>query len=98
MTHLLLDPWQHGFMQRAVLELVKREHVRAVFPESSINARLARTIAAETGARADYTLYGDTLGPKGSAGATYLSMEAANANAIVGGLSGGRLHCNLRGA
>ncbi len=22
MTHLLLDPWQHGFMQRAVLELV----------------------------------------------------------------------------
>jgi zinc/manganese transport system substrate-binding protein len=81
-----------------LIALVKRQHVKAVFPESSMNARLAQTIARETGASADYTLYGDTLGPKGSAGATYLSMEAANANAMVRGFSGGRLHCDLPAA
>jgi zinc/manganese transport system substrate-binding protein len=78
-----------------LIALVKREHVKAVFPESSINPRLAQTIARETGASAGYTLYGDTLGPKGSAGATYFSMEAANAKAMVAGFSGGHLHCTL---
>jgi ABC-type Zn uptake system ZnuABC Zn-binding protein ZnuA len=78
-----------------LIALIKHEHVRAVFPESSINPRLAQAIARETGASAHYTLYGDTLGPKGSSGATYLSMEAANAKAMVTGFSGGRLHCAI---
>jgi ABC-type Zn uptake system ZnuABC Zn-binding protein ZnuA/ABC-type Mn2+/Zn2+ transport system permease subunit len=76
-------------------ELIKREHVRAVFPESSLSAKLARTIAAETGASADFTLYGDTLGKPGSSGDTYLKMEAANAAAIARGLSGGRVRCTI---
>jgi ABC-type Zn uptake system ZnuABC Zn-binding protein ZnuA len=67
--------------------------VRAVFPESSISPRLAQTIARETGARADYTLFGDTLGPNGSRGATYLGMERANADAIVRGFTGNRAGC-----
>jgi ABC-type Zn uptake system ZnuABC Zn-binding protein ZnuA len=58
-----------------------------------VNRDLAETIARETGATADHTLYGDSLGPAGSAGATYLGMEAANANAIAEGLTGGRLRC-----
>jgi ABC-type Zn uptake system ZnuABC Zn-binding protein ZnuA/ABC-type Mn2+/Zn2+ transport system permease subunit len=76
-----------------LIRLIRREHVRAVFPESSLNRRLADTIARETGATSHDTLYGDTLGPDGSAGATYLGMEQANADAIVSGLSGGRLRC-----
>jgi ABC-type Zn uptake system ZnuABC Zn-binding protein ZnuA len=76
-----------------LVRLVRREHVRAVFPESSVNRRVADTIARETGATSSYTLYGDTLGPAGSAGATYLGMERANADAIVRGLSGGRARC-----
>jgi zinc/manganese transport system substrate-binding protein len=76
-----------------LIGLIRRQHVRAVFPESSLSPRLARTIARETGAAASYTLYGDTLGPPGSPGATYLGMEAANADAIVRGLTGGRLRC-----
>jgi ABC-type Zn uptake system ZnuABC Zn-binding protein ZnuA/ABC-type Mn2+/Zn2+ transport system permease subunit len=68
--------------------LIKREGVRAVFPESSISPKLAQSIARDTGATANDTLYGDTLGPKGSAGATYLSMEAANARAMARGFSG----------
>jgi ABC-type Zn uptake system ZnuABC Zn-binding protein ZnuA len=76
-----------------LVALIRREHVRAVFPESSLNRRLAETIARETGATSRYTLYGDTLGPAGSRGATYLEMERANGDAIVRGLSGGRLEC-----
>jgi ABC-type Zn uptake system ZnuABC Zn-binding protein ZnuA len=78
-----------------LIDLIRRQHVNAVFPESSINPKLAQTIARETGASSSYTLYGDTLGPKGSTGETYLGMEAANAKAIVRGLTGGRLQCHL---
>jgi zinc/manganese transport system substrate-binding protein len=76
-----------------LIALIRREHVKAVFPESSINPSLAQTIARETGATSRYRLYGDTLGPAGSPGATYLGMEAANADAIVRGFTGGTLHC-----
>ncbi len=76
-----------------LIALIRREHVKAVFPESSINPKLAQAIAHETGASAHYTLYGDTLGPRGSAGATYLSMERANADAMVRGFTGGRTGC-----
>ena len=78
-----------------LIALVKRERVQAVFPESSINRRLAESIAGETGASAAYTLYGDTLGPAGSAGGSYLSMEAANARAMAAGFTGGRVRCEL---
>jgi zinc/manganese transport system substrate-binding protein len=80
----------------ALARLVRREHVRAVFPEHSVSPRLAEALARQTGTSADTSLYGDTLGPEGSAGATYRGMEAANADAVVRGLSGGRLRCPLR--
>ena len=68
---------------------MRREHVHAVFPESSLNARLARTIARATGATSSYTLYGDTLAP----GQTYLQMERANADAMMRGFTAGRRGC-----
>jgi zinc/manganese transport system substrate-binding protein len=77
--------------------VIEREHVPAVFPESSINAMLAKAIARQTGASASYTLYGDTLGPADSAGATYLGMEQANADAMVRGLTAGKDHCTIAG-
>jgi ABC-type Zn uptake system ZnuABC Zn-binding protein ZnuA/ABC-type Mn2+/Zn2+ transport system permease subunit len=80
-----------------LIALVKREHVRAVFPESSLNPRLAQTIARETGAVSSYTLYGDTLGPRGSRGATYLGMELANADSMVRGFTGGARGCTITG-
>jgi ABC-type Zn uptake system ZnuABC Zn-binding protein ZnuA len=76
---------------------VRREHVRAIFPESSINPDVAHALAKQTGAISDLTLYGDTLGPSGSDGATYLTMEAANADAMVRGFTGGRRGCRIRG-
>jgi ABC-type Zn uptake system ZnuABC Zn-binding protein ZnuA/ABC-type Mn2+/Zn2+ transport system permease subunit len=77
----------------ALAGLVEREHVAAIFPESSLSASVAEAIASQTGASAEYSLYGDTLGPVDSSGATYLSMEAANANAMVRGFTGGRRGC-----
>jgi len=77
----------------ALAELIEREHVEAIFPESSLSPKVAEAIASQTGASASYTLYGDTLGPEGSGGATYLRMEAANADAMVRGFTGGRREC-----
>jgi ABC-type Zn uptake system ZnuABC Zn-binding protein ZnuA/ABC-type Mn2+/Zn2+ transport system permease subunit len=74
---------------------IRREHVRAVFPESSVNARLAKAIARQTGASSRYTLYGDTLGPAGSDGATYVASEAHNADAMLRGFTGGARGCPI---
>lgn len=77
----------------ALADTIERERVEAIFPESSLSADVAEAIADQTGASAAYSLYGDTLGPEGSDGATYLRMEAANANSMVRGFSGGRRGC-----
>ena len=78
-------------------DVVRREGVKAIFPESSINPQLAETLARQTGAKADYVLYGDSLGPEGSSGATYLGMEAANADAMVKGFTGDAQGCTIAG-
>lgn len=72
---------------------IREEGVKAIFPESSVNPKLSRAIAKETGARADLTLYGDALGEPGTPGATYLGMERANANAVVEGFTGEKDAC-----
>ena len=80
-----------------LVRIIRETGVRAVFPEESVSARLAEAIARDTGASAAYRLYGDTLGPEGSRGATYLGMEAANADAVVRGLTGGATGCRIAG-
>jgi len=52
-------------------------------------------LAREAGVTAQYKLYGDSLGPAGSPGETYIGMEAANADAMVRGFSGGDVRCEL---
>jgi ABC-type Zn uptake system ZnuABC Zn-binding protein ZnuA len=80
-----------------LVHVVEREHVRAIFPESSVSPNLARAIAAQTGASSGYELYGDTLGAAGSSGDTYLKMEAANADAMARGFTDGARGCRIRG-
>ncbi|HEU5254261.1 MAG TPA: zinc ABC transporter substrate-binding protein [Solirubrobacterales bacterium] len=75
---------------------IEAEKVRAIFPESSLSAKVADAIARQTGASAEYTLYGDTLGPEGSSGETYPGMEEANADAMVRGFTGGEGRCRLK--
>jgi ABC-type Zn uptake system ZnuABC Zn-binding protein ZnuA/ABC-type Mn2+/Zn2+ transport system permease subunit len=79
-------------------DLIRKEDVKAIFPESSLSPELAETIASQTGAQVGQELYGDTLGPEGSSGDTYLKMEAANANATVEGFTGGQRRCEIASA
>ena len=81
----------------ALSDQVRRERVKAIFLESSINPKPAQGVARQTGVIGNLTLYGDTLGPAGSAGATYLTMEAHNADAMVRGFTGGRSGCSIPG-
>ncbi len=78
----------------ALAQTIETENVTAVFPESSVSADVVEAIARQTGASAEYTLYGDTLGPEGSDGDTYLHMEQANADAVVHGFTGGTRGCD----
>jgi ABC-type Zn uptake system ZnuABC Zn-binding protein ZnuA len=82
-----------GDVERLV-EQIRRERVEAVFPESSVNPDIERAIAREAGARIGDSLYADSLGPKGSAGETYAGALAADAAALVRGMSGGRVNCD----
>jgi len=80
----------------ALERLIEAKKVKAIFPESSLNAALARRIASDTGASSNYKLYGDTLGPVGPPAGTLLGAEAANAEAIAAGISGGSVQCTIK--
>jgi ABC-type Zn uptake system ZnuABC Zn-binding protein ZnuA len=70
---------------------IKATGVTAVFSESSLPPKTAEAIGREAGVRVEAgadSLYGDTLGPAGSAGATYLAMERHNTSTIVTALKG----------
>ena len=83
-----------GDVQKLV-DQIRGEGVEAVFPESSVNPDIERAIAREAGATVGDKLYADSLGPKGSAGATYLGALSSDADALVRGMSGGRVSCRL---
>jgi ABC-type Zn uptake system ZnuABC Zn-binding protein ZnuA len=71
-----------------LVRAIRAQGVKAIFTESSINPKLERQIGAQAGVGVYANLYGDTLGPPGSPGATYLQMERWNVEAIVAGLLG----------
>jgi ABC-type Zn uptake system ZnuABC Zn-binding protein ZnuA len=70
---------------------IKATGVKAIFSESSLPPKTADTIGREAGVKVvegDNALYGDTLGPAGSEGETYLKMEEHNTKTIVDALRG----------
>ncbi|GAA1313566.1 metal ABC transporter substrate-binding protein [Planotetraspora silvatica] len=70
---------------------IKSTGVTAIFSESSLPPKTADAIGREAGVKVEAgedSLYGDTLGPEGSAGATYLQMEEHNTDTIVTALKG----------
>jgi ABC-type Zn uptake system ZnuABC Zn-binding protein ZnuA len=80
-----------------LVRTIRAAGVRAIFPESSVNPRLARAIARDAGASVGRALYADALGAKGSPGATYLGALRANTLALASGFSGGETRCSLPG-
>lgn len=68
-----------------LVETIKSENVKAIFLESSINTKLAETLAQETGVKLVESLYGDSLG-KDEKVSTYISMMRYNTNILVDNL------------
>jgi ABC-type Zn uptake system ZnuABC Zn-binding protein ZnuA len=76
---------------RDLVAKVRQTKVRAIFSETSLPPRTAETIAREAGVKVvegDDALYGDSLGPAGSDGDTYLKMIRHNTATIVSNLGG----------
>jgi len=70
---------------------IKAAGVTAIFSEASLPPKTAEAIGREAGVRVvagEDALYGDSLGPEGSAGATYLQMMRHNTDTIVAALGG----------
>jgi ABC-type Zn uptake system ZnuABC Zn-binding protein ZnuA len=76
---------------RDLVAKIKATKVKAVFSETSLPPKTAETIAREAGVKVvegEDALYGDSLGPAGSDGDTYLKMVRHNTTTIVSNLSG----------
>ena len=72
---------------------IRREGVKTIVAESSVNSKVEEAIARETGAKIGKALWADSLGPKGSDGATYIASIEANTRALVQGFTGGAVDC-----
>lgn len=73
--------------QIAALEnLIRNEGVRAIFAENSLDPRVSKQIASDTGVKVVTDLYGDSLGKPGSGADTIEGMLIANATRIVAAL------------
>jgi len=76
---------------RDLVAKIEQTRVKAIFSETSLPPKTAETIAREAGIKVvegEDALYGDSLGPRGSDGDTYLKMIRHNTATIVGNLSG----------
>lgn len=78
-----------------LVRTIRSSGVSTIFPESSLNPKLTTAIAREAHAKVGPALYADSLGVKGSAGATYLGALRANTLALAAGLGDGRARCAL---
>ena len=76
---------------RDLVARIKATGVKAVFSETSLPPRAAETIGREAGVKVvtgTDALYGDSLGPPGSDGASYYMMIRHNTRTIVTNLGG----------
>jgi ABC-type Zn uptake system ZnuABC Zn-binding protein ZnuA len=74
---------------------IQRTGVRTIFAESSVNPKVEAAIARQTRARIGRALWADSLGPKGSSGATYIGSIAANTQSLVDGFTSGTVSCRI---
>jgi zinc/manganese transport system substrate-binding protein len=66
-----------------LLETIKKEKVKAIFAEASVNSKLAATLAKEANIKIVDNLYGDSLGAPGSGAETVEGMWVVNARKIA---------------
>lgn len=70
-----------------IIDMVRKDHVPAVFIENISNPKLIERIAQETGAKIGGTLYSDALAPAGQPAGTYLGMFKWNAKQLLAALA-----------
>lgn len=70
----------------ALEDTIRREGVKAIFAESSLDPKVAREIARDTNVRIVDDLYGDSLGEPGTEATTVHGMLLANARKIADAL------------
>lgn len=73
-------------LKKIILQ-VKNENIPSIFLESTGNMRNIKTVSEETGVKIGGTLYGDSLGPKGSGAETATEMWRSNVNTIINALN-----------
>ncbi|MBI3154083.1 MAG: zinc ABC transporter substrate-binding protein [Burkholderiales bacterium] len=71
----------------ALIRLVRRERVQALFVENIADRRLLERIATETGARIGGTLYSDALSAPGGPADSYLKLMAHNLRTLAQALA-----------
>ncbi len=68
-------------------ELIKKNHIPAVFIESTVNPKQLEMLAKSNKIKIGGKLYSDSIGVKGSKGDSYLNMLKANTDSIVEALT-----------
>jgi ABC-type Zn uptake system ZnuABC Zn-binding protein ZnuA len=81
-----------------LVRAIRRQRIRAVFTERALNPRVERAVAREAGATVGRPLSGDTLGRRGSPSGTYTGALASDTRALVDGLAGRDVGCDLGAA
>jgi ABC-type Zn uptake system ZnuABC Zn-binding protein ZnuA len=76
-----------------LVRLIRREHVPAVFAESSVRATSSRRSRTRPARRSRRRCTPIPLGREGSRGATYVGSMEANTRTIVGALGGDEGRC-----
>lgn len=69
--------------RRLVIDSIRKSGAPAIFVETSINPKLIREIARDTGIKIGGSLYSDSMGERDSAGETYIGMMRENVLLIV---------------
>ena len=72
--------------RRLVIDSIRNSGAPAIFVETSINPKLIREIARDTGVKIGGSLYSDSMGERDSAGETYIGMMRENVLLIVDAL------------
>ncbi|TAH36578.1 MAG: hypothetical protein EYC62_02185 [Alphaproteobacteria bacterium] len=67
----------------ALIDLIKRENIKAIFIENMVNPGIVQKIAAETGLTVGGTLYTDALNPTKGKADTYIDMYRSNVTTII---------------
>jgi zinc/manganese transport system substrate-binding protein len=70
-----------------IIRQIKAQKIPAVFLENVTDPRLARTIAAESGAKIGGTLYSDALSPPDGPASTYIDMMRNNVRELSAALA-----------